>query len=107
LYVVMKVATGAASFVLIVAPLEWFARDLVHQLNGMAGLTIGLLAGTLPGLLLLDYALKKARYPLPQFRRHVAPGFCSCGYDLRAIPSRCPECGAPAPAAASPVAPPG
>lgn len=40
------------------------------------------LAGVLP----LIWVIRRAR-------RQPPAGFCSCGYDLRATPSRCPECG--------------
>jgi hypothetical protein len=51
-----------------------------------------LLFATLPALWLLRF-----RHPLRQHLRRRR-GLCpTCGYDLRATPTHCPECGAPAP----------
>jgi hypothetical protein len=52
-----------------------------------------LVAALLPGRSVVRYG----RY---RYRRAFKPGVCrSCGYDLRASPDRCPECGAPLPEA--------
>ena len=67
------------------------------------------LQGTVHYLLLPYWFVALATGALPALwallwwrRRHArAPGLCAtCGYDLRASTDRCPECGAPIPAAA-------
>jgi hypothetical protein len=53
------------------------------------------------GLILPAHRLRSFR----RARRRARAGLCRrCGYDLRASPERCPECGAPPAAAASPAA---
>jgi hypothetical protein len=45
--------------------------------------------------LLLPTAILPAARAWRRLARRRAPGLCaSCGYDLRATPERCPECGA-------------
>jgi hypothetical protein len=74
-------------------------RRTVIQISSQLSLPLWL-----PALLL---ALPPATWLLARRRRarQRARGFCpSCGYDLRATPERCPECGMATPTAAPPTA---
>jgi hypothetical protein len=54
---------------------------------------VALMAGTLP-------AVSLVRLHLLRRKRRPRVGVCRrCGYDLRATPERCPECGTPSPSA--------
>ena len=52
--------------------------------------TLVLIIGTVPGILLLGIFLRARRKQRQRFRNRLC---LSCGYDLRATPERCPECG--------------
>jgi hypothetical protein len=74
-------------------------RGLVHSSNGMTALTplaFWLLAAvfSVSPILRIRAALRESE---EDYRR--SDGLCpTCGYDLRATPERCPECGAAVPA---------
>jgi hypothetical protein len=68
---------------------DWDPRTpgaIVFELLAIPNWWIAVATAILPGLALL------ARW---RRRRRTLPGLCPhCGYDLRATPDRCPECGA-------------
>jgi hypothetical protein len=66
------------------------ALIILSVLAGCIGLVAGIVFLLLDGVMWLD----SLRYRRRQFHR----GRCmQCGYDLRATPDRCPECGLPVP----------
>jgi hypothetical protein len=67
--------------------LPWPLPTPRHRI--VSGWLVGL-AGVLPAAWLVDWEWRRQRRA-----RHLAKGECpACGYDLRATPDRCPECGA-------------
>jgi hypothetical protein len=65
----------------LIAPRRW----QLHQTGDFSGWGIAILAGLLAWPTAWVIATRK---------RNQRPGLCTvCGYDLRATPDRCPECG--------------
>jgi hypothetical protein len=75
-------------------PIRWKSveRSWSPTRGGFNGIEVGVSHWLLALLLLLAPALRVNR--IRKFRRGRRLGLCpACGYDLRATPDRCPECG--------------
>jgi hypothetical protein len=78
---------------------EIFAQDLTNDIPPVRTLEIEREVYVNLWLLLAAFTVLPAIRLRPRHRR-PRPGHCLiCGYDLRASPTRCPECGRPTPAA--------
>lgn len=74
---------GVVLFAILAAYLLWSFRTLLWIVLSVGAIAIA-----------LELAKQRRREQIEFRRRHH---LClTCGYDLRATPDRCPECGAPA-----------
>jgi hypothetical protein len=104
IYTFLIALSGANAVVLVLTwRLLWSISPWRYPLRLVWGLylmVIGPLLGTLVPLVVLFFVRKRARR---------TAGHClNCGYDLRATPERCPECGtipAPLPSEAAATSP--
>ena len=78
------VAIGA-TYLINASGLALFQRSPLSECVAMGSFI------TIPGILLAHLYIAKS---LPEIRKRIG-GLCTnCGYDIRATPDRCPECGA-------------
>jgi hypothetical protein len=94
-HVAFFVVFGAALGLLAFTEWGWVDKRYMNAITGWAiehwKTSIAIWVGTEALAQWLDRTSANRRHPPP------SPGTCrSCGYDLRATPDRCPECGATA-----------
>jgi hypothetical protein len=93
---------------LLLAEDFWAARGFSWVFDGRVGGRIAMVMSPhwlVLGIVVLPIIVQFAVLQLRR-RRRMRRGLCPhCGYDLRGVAGRCPECGGPAPAARPPPAP--
>ena len=72
----------------------WLGVRHMQLMFDPSGRTVHFYSVGVPYGLLLGLFIGAAFWPFWPYRRHYGKGLCpACGYDLRATPQRCPECG--------------